>query len=212
MAVRAPRSSGGATVAMILLMLVACTSGGQAPLADGSPITRNETNGSGRETECPSVELRGPDGRALDLSGTWIGIGERGASTRRGTYEFNLLNSCLAWVGQSAEEGEAAGTSWVNVFIGEVNADFTMSGSWAVVSIGGNYCQGGISGAFCDRARGTLVLRIDLVDTADGNKVRLVLEQITKVGYPGAVIGEGFFVTGIWVRPGDEALFDLPVD
>lgn len=186
-----------------LLVLSACTSDG--PL-DGSPPASVQV----AQAECPSVELHGPGGAEPNLSGTWIGIGEHGASVRPGTYEFNLLNSCVAWVGRSTEEGEALGASWVNVFLGEVNPDFTISGDWAVVSSGEAYCETGRSGALCDRARGTLILRIEWPDPTDASRVRLVLQEDTKIGVgPGGI---GDFVTGIWVRPGDEDLFDLPVN
>lgn len=138
-----------------------------------------------------------------------MGIAERGSLPRPGVYEFNLQNSCLAWVGRSAEEGEELGASWMNVFIGKVNADFTIAGDWAVVSTGGTYCQGSVT-AQCNSARGTLILRMDWIETAEGNKLRLVLEEFTKVGFPFAAVGG--FLTGIWVRPGDESLFEVPVE
>lgn len=172
--------------------------------------------------ECPSVDLRGPDGTAVDLEGTWIGIGERGALPWPGTYEFELLNSCVAWVGRSIEEGEEVGASWMNVFIGTVNSNLTISGDWAVIPARGTRCQQLPGGCIApgvgsgqpsfDRARGTLVLRIDHVETAEGTKVRLVLQELTAVGRPLASAGQGYFMTGLWVRPGDEALLELPVD
>lgn len=187
--------------AMLLLVLSACTSVGQV---DGSP------SASVQQAQCPSVELRAPGGAAPNLRGTWIGIGERGATPWPGTYEFNLLNSCVAWVGRSAEEGEEVGARWTNVFLGRVNPDLTISGDWAVVSSSEAYCQPSFSGALCDRARGTLILRIEWPDPADASRIRLVLQEDTKIGVGSGGIGD--FVTGIWVRPGDEALFDLPVD
>jgi hypothetical protein len=212
MAQSATRRPTLAAVAALVVLLAACTGGGGSPSSDRSPAASSESGGAAATDQCPSVEIRGPDGTTPDLSGTWVGIAERGALPTPGRYEFNLLNSCLAWVGRSNEQGEEVGASWTNVLIGKVNPDFTISGDWAVVSTGAHYCRGGTSGAFCDRARGTLVLRIDWVDTAGGTKVRLLLEQVTKLGEPRAVVGQGYFMTGIWVRPGDEALFDVPVD
>ena len=207
----ATRKSTLPAVAALVVLLAACTGGGVSPSSDRSPAASSESGGAAATDQCPSVEIRGPDGSVPDLSGTWVGVAERGALPTPGRYEFNLLNSCLAWVGRSSEEGEDLGASWMNVLVGRVNSDLTISGEWAVVTTGANYCRGGTSGAFCDRARGTLVLRIEWVETAD-NKIRLVLEQVTKLGEPSAVVGQGYFMTGIWVRPGDEALFDVPVD
>jgi hypothetical protein len=212
MAQRATRMSTLAAVAASVVLLAACTGDGVSPSSDRAPAASSESDGAAATDHCPSVEIRGPDGSVPDLSGTWVGVAERGALPTPGRYEFNLLNSCVAWVGRSTEEGEEVGASWMNVLIGKVNSDLTISGEWAVVTTGANYCRGGTSGAFCDRARGTLVLRIDWIDTAEGNKLRLVLEQVTKLGEPSAVVGQGYFMTGIWVRPGDEDLFDLPVD
>lgn len=184
------------------LVLAACAGGSQSP--EVSP-TANAAAAS-----CPSLDLRGPDGTALDLSGSWIGVGDRRALLRPSTYELNPLNSCLAWVGRSTEEGEEAGASWMNVFDGKVNSDFTISGDWAVVAASEDFCPpGAAGGAQCDKARGTLILRIEWVPTAEGNRVRLLLQEYTKIGSAG---GLGGFVTSIWVRPGDEALFDVPVE
>lgn len=154
--------------------------------------------------------MHGPGGAEPNLSGTWVGIGERNAVPWPGTYELNLLNSCVAWIGRSAEEGEGVGARWTNVFLGRVNPDFTISGDWAVVSSSEAYCETGTAGALCDRARGTLILRIEWPDPADASRVRLVLLEDTKIGVGSGGVGD--FVTGIWVRPGDEDLFDLPVD
>ena len=113
----------------------------------------------------------------------------------------------MAWVGRSAEEGEAVGARWTNVFLGKVNPDLTITGDWAVVSSTEAYCAPSYAGALCDRARGTLLLKIGFPDQADTSRVRLVLLEDTKIGVgPGGV---GDFVTGIWVRPGDEDLFEV---
>ena len=123
-------------------------------------------------------------------------------------YEVNALNSCVAWVGRSTEEGEDIGESWMNVFIGHVTSDLTITGQWSIVSSG--FCNQGATGAECTRARGTLVLDMDYVPTADGVRLRLVLQDVTRI--PDQSSGIGVFVTGIWVRPGDEALFDVPLN
>jgi hypothetical protein len=188
------------------LVLAACASG--SPAEDASPTA--SAQGATGNVECPSVDLQGPEGEAPDLSGTWFGIGQRGASPRPGTYEFNVLNSCVAFVGRSTEEGEEVGESWMNTFIGHMTPDLTISGQWSIVSTGGGYCGSGATGAECTRARGTLVLDMDFIPTADGERMRLVLLDVTRI--PDQSSGLGVFVTGIWVRPGDEALFDVPVE
>jgi hypothetical protein len=192
---------------VVAVFLTACTSSSGSPTPDGSAAASMAVDAA-----CPGVTIDGPDGRGIDLSGTWLGIGDRASARRPGTYQFNLLNSCLAWVGESAEEGEEIGASWKNVFVGQVSGDLTISGDWAVVSAGPSYCSGAQGGALCDKARGTLVLDIAFVPTADGVRVRLVRQETTKVGVPLGGRGLGLFVTGIWVRPGDEALFEVPVD
>lgn len=111
-------------------------------------------------------------------------------------------------MGRSAEEGEEVGASWTNVLLGRVNSDFTITGDWAVVSIGEKYCEE--TPAQCSNSRGTLTLKIDFVETAQGERVRLVLQALTMLGTSNAGIGS--FPTGIWVRPGDEVLFDLSVN
>ena len=156
---------------------------------------------------CPEARIRLPSGDAIDLSGDWIGVGERNALPRPALYEFRTFGGCLVWIGLSNEEGQEPGTLWSNVFMGSIGQDFTIKGDWSLVHVAAAFSNGA---APSDRGRGTLVVRIEPIQTDSGYKVRLVLIEATSAVTIGT--GTGTFVTGIWVRPGDEALFDIPVE
>lgn len=76
---------------------------------------------------CHPIDLRMPNGEALDLNGRW-------RSNHNGTYYMAHDRSCLFWMGQSAaEEDVPAGAFWTNVFSGQIISDFVVTGPWSDV-------------------------------------------------------------------------------
>jgi hypothetical protein len=94
-------------------MLVGCS--GEAPLPSGAAA-------------CPPVQVSGPDGLPLDLSGTWSG-------NDGGLYHIKQVDSCVWWSGLSnfVEQGQYPGQEWVMVFRGTMNSDGVINGDFVDV-------------------------------------------------------------------------------
>ena len=110
--------------------------------------------------ECPGLDLRTPDGQIVYLTGRWIGSGDPNALPAPSVYFLRQTNSCLAWVGLSAQPGEALGDSWIETFSGQIHANFTIAGSWEMVS---------------GEGRGEIVVDIVLVPVGDRSDLELRL-------------------------------------
>ena len=121
-----------ATVVAVAL-LVACTAG-SVPASTG-PAQPNATPEA--QPQCEDVPLRAPDGQIVFLTGRWIGSGDPNAVPRPSVFYVRQTNSCVVWVGLSAEEGEALGESWIETFSGHVRSDFTIVGFWDELPDGG---------------------------------------------------------------------------
>jgi hypothetical protein len=78
--------------------------------------------------ECPPVQVSGPDGQPLDLSGVWSG-------NDGGLYYIKQLGSCIWWSGQSnfTDQGQYPGQEWVMVFRGTMDADGHINGDFVDV-------------------------------------------------------------------------------
>jgi len=80
---------------------------------------------------CEPVSLQAPDGQLVFLSGTWIGTGDPNAAPKPSVYYLRQTNSCLVWVGLSAEDGEPLGASWIETFSGTIHPNaFEIDGRW----------------------------------------------------------------------------------
>ena len=94
------------------------------------------------------------------LGGRWIGSGDPNALPAPSVFLLRQTNSCLTWVGLSAADGEALGASWVEAFIGQIRADFTVVGAWEDVPEGG---------------RGLLTAAIEFVPVGNDYEVEITL-------------------------------------
>ena len=108
------------------------------------------------------MPLNDPAGNPIFLTGSWIGSGDPNALPNPSVYLLRQTNSCLVWVGMSANDGEALGESWVETFTGEIRADFTVVGLWDAVPDGG---------------RGAITVDIVPVSSGGGYEVELALAE-----------------------------------
>jgi hypothetical protein len=97
----------------IALTLVAC--GGNGPAASG-------------DTGCPPVQVSGPDGQPLDLSGAWTGNDD-------GLYYIKQIGTCVWWSGLSnfVDQGQYPGQEWIMTFRGTIDADGRINGDFVDV-------------------------------------------------------------------------------
>jgi hypothetical protein len=150
-----------AAVAVIALaLLTACTTG-SFPASPG-PTQPNATPEA--ELQCEDVPLRAPDGQIVFLTGRWIGSGDPNAVPRPSVFDVRQTNSCVVWVGRSAEEGEALGESWIETFSGHIRPDFTIVGFWDEVPEG---------------PRGGITVSIGFVEDGGASEVELELRDST---------------------------------
>jgi hypothetical protein len=78
--------------------------------------------------ECPPVQVSGPDGQLLDLSGVWSG-------NDGGLYYIKQIGSCIWWSGMSnfTDQGQYPGQEWIMAFRGTMDADGIISGDFVDV-------------------------------------------------------------------------------
>ena len=103
----------------ILLLLTACN----LEEAAGSVAPAGSVE---EASECSPIDIRGPSGEPVDLTGVW-------RSNDLGVYDLRQVGSCVYWLGMSQYRGEDPGSSWTNVFAGVLQNDLTISGRWADV-------------------------------------------------------------------------------
>jgi hypothetical protein len=98
--------------AAAVLLLAAC-SGGGPPSGDAA---------------CPPVQVSGPDGQPLDLSGAWSG-------NDGGLYYIKQIGTCIWWSGLSnfADQGQYPGEEWIMAFRGSIDADGRINGDFVDV-------------------------------------------------------------------------------
>ncbi|MEA2676820.1 MAG: hypothetical protein QOJ81_961 [Chloroflexota bacterium] len=75
---------------------------------------------------CPPVQVSGPDGQPLDLSGAWSG-------NDTGLYYIKQLGSCIWWSGLSNFDGQYPGQEWIMTFRGTIDADGKINGDFVDV-------------------------------------------------------------------------------
>jgi hypothetical protein len=150
-----------ATLATAAALTTACGDGAASP----TPIPSGP---SGTEEEvvraCVDVPLDDPSGEPVFLTGRWLGSGDPNALPTPSVFLLRQTNSCLVWVGLSANDGEALGASWIETFSGQIRPDLTAVGVWDDVTGGG---------------RGSLVVEINFEPVGDRFAVELDLLDST---------------------------------
>ncbi len=129
-------------------------------------------NGQGA-SGCERVELKGPNGEAIDLTGDWTG-------NDRGRYSLKQIDGCLWWVGLSDFPGEDPGETWSNVFRGRIGSDMRITGEFTDVRS-------------ADKTAGMLTLRVDAQEVEGETVVTLRRESVTGASFGGTY----------WERAGD---------
>jgi len=161
-----------APAAVIAVALLAACTAGSIPASTG-PAQPDATPGA--QPQCEDVPLRAPDGQIVFLTGRWIGNGDPNAVPRPSVFHVRQTNSCVVWVGLSAEEGEALGESWIETFSGHIRPDLTLVGLWDELPDGG---------------RGAITVGLEFVPAASMFEVQLRLRDSTGDIHP----------TKSWVR------------
>jgi hypothetical protein len=108
-----PRTGSKAILALCLVCLAACGPS-RSPTAEPAPSS------GGGNAVCPVIELRTARGERLDLAGQWRG-------SDFGEYFVSQSESCVDWLGLNDPE-VGADEPWSEVFVGHLNADFTVDG------------------------------------------------------------------------------------
>lgn len=143
------------------VLATACGDGVASPTPIASAPSTTDAEGS---RACVDVPLSDPSGEPVFLSGRWLGSGDPNALPTPSVFLLRQTNSCLVWVGLSANEGEALGAAWVETFSGQVRPDLTAVGNWDDVTGGG---------------RGTVTVKITFVPDEDRFAVELDLLDST---------------------------------
>lgn len=110
------RSADWLAAAGFVALLAGCAS-----TPTPSSIGPIPTGGSGANV-CVGVDLRGPDGTTVNLTGTWEGLNNLWFVTQSG--------SCVTIEGLSRYGGESIGESHRFVFSGDLRPDFSVVGRW----------------------------------------------------------------------------------
>jgi hypothetical protein len=105
-----------AVVAGLVVATVGCASERPSPSAEPSPTI------GGGSFRCEAVELRGPNGARIDLTGTWQGAETLWLVTQSG--------SCVVIEGLSRLGGQRNGEEHRFVFTGDLRSDFSIVGRW----------------------------------------------------------------------------------
>ncbi|MEP7360220.1 MAG: hypothetical protein ABI744_01440 [Chloroflexota bacterium] len=100
-------------LALTTIAVLICACGGSGPAASG-------------DAGCPAVQVSGPDGQLLDLSGAWSG-------NDGGLYYIKQLGTCVWWSGLSDFDGQYPGQEWIMTFRGTMNSDGQISGDFVDV-------------------------------------------------------------------------------
>ena len=102
--------------------------------------------------ECLPVQILGPSGTAVDLTGYWL-------SSHVGVFRIQQRDSCMYWVGMNRDPVRGDGSQWTNAFFGMVRSDFTIVGRYGDVPIPGT--------PFNALAHSAVTLRIDFDQSGD---------------------------------------------
>lgn len=108
----------------LIAVAAGCTSPPSAP--SSSFPTADPSTGSAT-LDCAALELRTPQGHRLDLTGTW-----EGSDT---IHYIRQLGDCVWWIALSNWPDQVPGAFYSITFSGHLNADFSVTGEWAVIVI-----------------------------------------------------------------------------
>ena len=77
---------------------------------------------------CAPVQVSGPDGQPLDLSGEWSG-------NDSGLYYIKQIGTCVWWSALSnfVDQGQYPGQEWIMTFKGTMNGDGVINGDFVDV-------------------------------------------------------------------------------
>lgn len=110
------------------MALIAVAAGCAGPsAAPSSSVPSAEPSPGSATLNCGALELRTPEGHRLDLTGTW-----EGSET---IHYIRQLGDCVWWIALSNWPGQVPGAFYSITFNGHLNADFTVTGEWAVIVI-----------------------------------------------------------------------------
>jgi len=147
-------------VTVLVAMAAVATGCGGLGASPTAPASNQPTEPGAAARACVDVALRDPNGEPVFLTGRWVGSGDPNALPAPSVFLLRQTNSCLVWVGLSAEEGEALGASWIESFAGEIRPDFTVVGLWEEVP---------------DGARGMLTAAIEFMPGGNLYEVEIAL-------------------------------------
>jgi hypothetical protein len=140
-----------AIVALLAVSVAGCS---------GEAVQSATPSGSSVSTAgCTPVELRGPDGRQIDLSGTWSG-------NDGGRYYIKQIDSCVWWSALSNFPSQSLGDEWIMAFRGTLGADGRIVGDFVDV-------KGTNPGS------GTMTIRVQAEERSGQVVVELYREQVT---------------------------------
>ena len=120
------RPGPGDLATLLLVIAAAALVGACTPESPGAASSAQASGTPGAQADgCPPVDLRGPSGDRVDLTGTWSG---RGA-----LHYIRQVGECVWWIALSNAPGEPAGSYLSISFQGRVRPDFTLAGDWGFV-------------------------------------------------------------------------------
>jgi hypothetical protein len=105
-----------------IALLAACST---SPADATSPIASADSSFGPTALDCPRLDLRGPNGEVLDLTGTWEG----GATT----HYVRQIGECVWWIALSHWPGQELGDFYSITFAGRLDTDFTLHGEFAAI-------------------------------------------------------------------------------
>ncbi|MGH2488352.1 MAG: hypothetical protein ACRDFR_01865 [Candidatus Limnocylindria bacterium] len=176
----------------IVVACVACSpaSGSAAPSV--TPPGPSAAPSATALAECQPLALVLPSGELLDLTGSWQG-------NDLGPYQLRQFGDCLWWVGQNA--------TFSILFFGRLDADFTITGSWATVAASDHVIGGVRNPADLYIGTGTLSLEIEV--GAEGTNADATLRKVAETDSPDFAPGYSLDVTA-WVRMDDTPDHPVP--
>jgi hypothetical protein len=108
----------------LIAVAAGCTS---PPWAPSSYFPTADPSAASATLDCAALELRTPQGHRLDLTGTW-----EGSDT---IHYIRQLGDCVWWIALSTWPDQVPGAHYSITFSGHMNADFSVTGGWAMIVI-----------------------------------------------------------------------------
>lgn len=100
----------------------ACVAGSSEPSAGAASPTEAAP---AADLDCGTLDLIGPTGRPVDLTGTWEG----------GVFLHHVrqVGDCVSWIGYGRWPGTELGELATLTFLGQLASDFTVSGGFTTI-------------------------------------------------------------------------------